>query len=211
MVWHIVPPPPSVGVLCDVTTEMQWDDDCENSPHILHDRLNTLQADSLRSEGSRLMQTRRLWAQSGTVCCLRGTPVSQRGLDRLAMSQPVCDGESGVSLQLRQNHQHLSEREKILFTSKCRSCSSSWILFKPKLCVCLNFLEIFKGKKLCSALKQGLERSHCYCQQSQENTKRWLEAWSGLSHSKLDKNTSLKSVVFSLNAFIPQSHLKHKS
>lgn len=57
------------------------------------------------------MQTRGLRAQSRTVRRPRGTPVSQRSLSGLTMSEPVCDGESSVSLQLRQNHEHLSERE----------------------------------------------------------------------------------------------------
>lgn len=59
------------------------------------------------------MQTCCLGAESWTVCCLCGTPVPQRGLGSLPMSQPVCDGEAGVSLQLRQNHQHLPEREQM--------------------------------------------------------------------------------------------------
>lgn len=59
------------------------------------------------------MQTRRLGAQSRTVCGRLGrTPVPQRGLGSLAVGQPVGDGESSVSLQLGQNHQHLSEREE---------------------------------------------------------------------------------------------------
>lgn len=67
----------------------------------------------LQSERTRSMQTRRLRAQSRTVCGrLRGTPVPQRSLGSLAVSQPVGDGESSVSLQLGQNHQHLSEREE---------------------------------------------------------------------------------------------------
>lgn len=56
------------------------------------------------------MQTCCLGAQSWTVRGPGGTPAPQRGLSSLAVSQPVCDGEAGVSLQLRQNHQHLPER-----------------------------------------------------------------------------------------------------
>jgi len=46
-------------------------------------------------------------------CSLRalGTPVPQRSLDGLTVSQPVGDEGAGVSLQLGQNHQNLSERE----------------------------------------------------------------------------------------------------
>lgn len=61
------------------------------------------------------MQTRRLGAQSRTVCGRLGrTPVPQRGLDGLAVSQPVGDGEASVSLQLGQNHQHLPERGELV-------------------------------------------------------------------------------------------------
>lgn len=56
------------------------------------------------------MQTGCLRAQSWTVGGPGGTPVPQRGLGSLPVSQPVCDGEAAVSLQLRQNHQHLPER-----------------------------------------------------------------------------------------------------
>lgn len=63
-----------------------------------------------RSERSGLMQTCCLCTESWTVRRLCGTPVTQRGLSSLPVSQPVRDGEPRVSLQLRQNHEHLPER-----------------------------------------------------------------------------------------------------
>lgn len=65
-----------------------------------------------RSERSGPMQTCCLSTEGWAVSGLGGTPVTQRGLSSLAVSEPVGDGEPRVSLQLRQNHQHLPEREK---------------------------------------------------------------------------------------------------
>lgn len=39
------------------------------------------------------------------LCC---HPVVQKGLGSFAVCQAVCDGETSVSFQLRQNHQYLS-------------------------------------------------------------------------------------------------------
>lgn len=78
-----------------------------------------------RSERSGLMQACRLCAESRTVCGPRGAPVTQRGLSGLAVSQPVRDGEAGVSLQLRQNHQHLPERRKTGVTIRLSTSASA--------------------------------------------------------------------------------------
>lgn len=53
------------------------------------------------------MQAVDVGRERGAVRGLGGSPVPQRGLRRLAVRQPVRDGEAGVPLQLRQDHQHL--------------------------------------------------------------------------------------------------------
>ena len=108
------------------------------------------------SEGARLVQTGCLGAQSRTVCCLRGTPVSQRSLDGFAMSQPVSDGESSVSLQLRQNHEHLSERriQRWTFNEFLMNRWSSVTFSQPDgwaaMCVAVN---LCRGGMLSMALR----------------------------------------------------------
>lgn len=48
-----------------------------------------------------------VWGELGAVGGLGGGPVAQGGLSRLAVRQPVGDGEAGIALQLGQHHQHL--------------------------------------------------------------------------------------------------------
>lgn len=59
------------------------------------------------SKRSRSVQSVSIWGELRWVCSLAGRPVAQRRLSCFPMSQPVRDGESGVPLQLGQDHQHL--------------------------------------------------------------------------------------------------------
>lgn len=77
------------------------------------------------------MQPCCLCAESWTVCGLCGTPVTQRGLSSLTVGQPVRDGEPGVSLQLRQNHEHLPERGKMYMIMSLPQKTSLPILVDP--------------------------------------------------------------------------------
>lgn len=62
-----------------------------------------------RSQGAGPVQASSLGVEGGAMCGLAGTPVPQRRLRRLPVSETMCNGEAGVSLQLGQNHQNLPE------------------------------------------------------------------------------------------------------
>lgn len=66
------------------------------------------------SKRPRSVQSVSVWRELGRVCGFTRRPVAQRRLRCFPMGQSVCDGESGVPLQLGQDHQHLpATRERI--------------------------------------------------------------------------------------------------
>lgn len=59
------------------------------------------------SKRPRSVQSVSVWGELGRVCGFTRRPVAQRRLRCFPMGQSVCDGESGVPLQLGQDHQYL--------------------------------------------------------------------------------------------------------
>lgn len=104
------------------------------------------------------MQPCCLCAQSWAVCGLCGAPVPQRGLSSLPVGQPVCDGEPGVSLQLRQNHEHLPGRGKTYtITSPPKKTSPPTLVDlsaqAEKLTILRSSVDLCRGGMLSMALR----------------------------------------------------------
>lgn len=143
-VWHIVPPPPSVGALCDVTTEMQWDDNCENSPHILHDRLTLCKLTPCGQRGRGWCRPAVSGLKAGLCVAFEGLQFPREAWTALrwaslcVMENPAFpsswDKTTSTCLRERKSSLHPSA-EHVLHLESCSNPSY----------VCLNFLTWLSG------------------------------------------------------------------